>query len=443
MAKKVKTGDKISIAKDAGWYSLFSDMTKREQNIYIEHDFYDFLLTIITSMFKYTIITESAKKFKRYLKFLELYLSTDGHACFFMIDNRLIVSQCNFTGDPDEYGVGKDLIAVTKDGVSHEFKNWQDNKDVVVIFNNLYHSSDYLIPSTASLLKNADISLFANINATRHTSLIPVSDNTEKTQMEAAVKANELGVPQVVVSKSKILEEFKSKLEAINLTDMKQSDKLQYLSKLRDDLMRFFYNIYGMSTYGTAKMAQQNSDEINSGLCASFIVPESRLEARREGLEELKEKFGIEIEVDFSLCWEYSFDRIVALAAADGDIGISDEEVINDENESEEQAEAPEDGETGTDVRESEAGESEESGSGDVISDDGESAEAAEELSEEPEAAESEEDSADSEEQQEEPENDSESIEQTVEVEINIDGGESDESVNVDNRDSADPDDAE
>lgn len=335
MAKKLKTGDKITIKKSE-WHGLFSDMSKKEQNLHIEVDYNDLLLTIVTAMFRYKIITEGFKKFKRQLKFLELYLSIDGKAALFLIDNRLIVAQCDFVGEPDENGIGRDLIAVTKNGNDYEFKEWQDNDNVVVIFNNLYQCSDFIIPATASLLKNADISLFANMNATRHTSIIAVEDEKDKKNVEAAIEANNLGIPQAVVAKSKLLEDINNDLKILQLTDMKNSDKLQYLSKLRDDLMRFFYNVYGMSTYGTAKMAQQNSDEINSGLCASFIIPESRLEARRDGLQELKEKFGIEITCDFSLCWEYSFDRIVALAAADGDIAISD---IKEEKQNEEQIE--------------------------------------------------------------------------------------------------------
>ena len=59
------------------------------------------LLTMLISMFDYDIDIP--------FEFIEFFLLTTGKCAFWENDEKLIVSQCQFIGNIDEYGIGKDI----------------------------------------------------------------------------------------------------------------------------------------------------------------------------------------------------------------------------------------------------------------------------------------------------------------------------------------------
>ena len=128
-----------------------------------------------------------------------------------------------------------------------------------------------------------------------------IHNSTEKALFDNAIQGNENGVPQVIVS-SNLLEETENGI--IELTSPNDTDKLQYLSKLYEDFWRRFFNLYGMTTQGSEKMAQMSEKEINNGSNSSMIIPCDRLEERKKGIEKVNEMFSTNIEVDFSECWK-------------------------------------------------------------------------------------------------------------------------------------------
>ena len=68
-------------------------------------------------------------------------------------------------------------------------------------------------------------------------------------------------------------------------------------------------------------MAQQTVDEVNQDNNASMIIPHDMLRMRQQGAEEMKKKFGWNVEYSFSECWQSR------LANMDDEFKETDEEL--------------------------------------------------------------------------------------------------------------------
>jgi hypothetical protein len=116
-------------------------------------------------------------------------------------------------------------------------------------------------------------------------------------------------------------------INTVNLTEVEKSQYIQYLAKFRDDLMRWFYSLYGMNSQGSSKLAQQSVDEVNQDSSASMILPHDMLRMRQKCLEnQVNKKFGWDMEVSFSECW------MSRLANMDDEFKTTDEQLEEDTN---------------------------------------------------------------------------------------------------------------
>lgn len=247
-------------------------------------------------------------------KFIESMLISCGKCAFWKHDDELIVTNVTFLGDINVYGIGKDAFCVTKNGIGATFEDWINNKDVVICFNNSAWNNDYEADITQELLNESNISIKCDTIGTRFSKIFKAKNEVEKANIESAIEANANGVPQVIVGAplgELIGSEFDATTETMEVSELKSSDRLQYVTKQKDDIWKWFLNLYGLSALSNVKMAQQTSDEINNQLFSSFVLPISKLESRLSACDDIKNKFGISCSVKFSKCWELSYERIL------------------------------------------------------------------------------------------------------------------------------------
>lgn len=313
----------------------YSELKAKEQKEYTLFNHEDTLAEIVTSMFEYTTDIPA--------EFIELYLVTCGKCAVFELDGELVSTPCQFIGNIDSYGVGKDVVCTTLNGKQVTFSNWRTSDKVVVIFNNKYRTPDLNISRYANLFTETDKSLEHIIINSRFTRLIRANNEMERAQIEQAIQNNKTGEPMVVTSMS-LLEDDSEQGRAIDLTSVDTVNKIQYINQLYDNLLARFYNLYGMATASNNKLAQQSKDEINNGSCASFILPIDRLTERKKGLEKVNQLFGVNWSVEFSEVWLLEYTRLTAKAEKEQaeieqieseiENGVSEETAeINDESE--------------------------------------------------------------------------------------------------------------
>ena len=271
----------------------------------------EFVYLTLLSMFDYTSNEEAS--YDEFFENLEEFLCKDGVCGIFEVDKKIVCSKINFVGKLNEYGKALDCICITKNGKEYSFSDWRNNNSIVVAFNTKNHVSDKKAEVTAELLTEIEVSMKSGTIGTRFNKIISVSNQMEAEKVRKAIEMNQIGLPQVVTSENdikKILDD-KANNTMYDLTSIKDSDKMQYLSKLKDDALRQFYNIYGLNIQGSSKMAQQTVSEIENGAESSFIIPLSKYHERKNFIEEINKKFNKNFEVKFSKVWEIAFESLI------------------------------------------------------------------------------------------------------------------------------------
>ena len=298
----------------------------------------EFVYLNLISMFDYYSNEETS--YDEFFENLEEFLCKDGVCGIFEVDKKVVCSKINFVGKLNEYGKALDCICITKNGKEYSFTDWRNNDSIVVAFNTKNHVSDKKAEVTAELLTEIEVSMKSGTIGTRFNKIISVSNQVEAEKVRKAIEMNQIGLPQVVTSENdikKILDD-KANNTMYDLTSIKDSDKMQYLSKLKDDVLRQFYNIYGLNIQGTSKMAQQTVSEIENGAESSFIIPLSKYYERKNFIEEINKKFNKNFEVKFSKVWEIAFESLIEKTER---IALdNNDNIVNNEQEQEQEQEA-------------------------------------------------------------------------------------------------------
>ena len=281
--------------------------------------YFDILYNTLLDMFTYEGLPDSIPE-----RFLESILHSRG--CVFIADINGELTACGGTlaGEIDAYGLGTDAIAVCPVGEA----NGKRDIDIVYGINNKTASPDMLIYWISHLLQENDNSLEHIIKYTRLLPIPKVSDEKDKQAFDDIIDNLLRGELKAFTSKNVLSEELGEGVDVLNLSDVSKVDKLQYLSRFADDILKKFYNFYGQPINSQNKTAQSISDEIHGMDSVSFILPLQMLECRRVMCEKINRIFGTDISVDFSLTWKLEYNALVLRDTNDN--GIADAEENTD-----------------------------------------------------------------------------------------------------------------
>ena len=107
----------------------------------------------------------------------------------------------------------------------------------------------------------------------------------------------------------------------LHLTEPEHTDKLQYMSKFYDDMLRRVLTFYGHPLSSASKMAQVTSAELEGYTTYSRIYPDVMLKQRQDNWKHANEILNTNVTVDYSRAWEHLKNDII----------LNNEEVANDE----------------------------------------------------------------------------------------------------------------
>ena len=267
----------------------------------------DIFINTLTSMFTYENVPESFN-----LDFVEKFLVMNGSAAAWILDdpnavrykNELICSIGCPAERPDAYGVGEKYIATAANG----YVKTLDDTNGAIGYNNSLHISDMnVITQFCDMVTEMFVSLKANVLYSRYKPVFKASNDKEKIAIEEAFKTIKDDLAPIVITSSNVLAELEGNVDTVktlDITDVKNSDKLQYIVKAIEDVFRMFYTLYGQCIQGNGKKAQQTVDEVQGSTSTSFILPNDRLLQRRKWVDKINKLFGTDITVDFSDAWK-------------------------------------------------------------------------------------------------------------------------------------------
>ena len=337
----------------------FSTLKEKRQKAYRIESYDEVFTNTLISMFTYRG-DNVPEEILEYQSFIDIYSMLEGACAIWKLtpdrcpnaqgdamEGKWIITPVDFAGSPDAYGFGADAICTVKSGVVCKFENWRENPDVAIIFNNSNYSPDMNIGRFSDMLAELEVSMKLNVLFARMYPMPVVSSGKIQKAVETAIDNMRTGKIATVLDDdtlSKYVSDTAANntgIQTVNLTEVEKSQYIQYLAKFRDDLMRWFYSLYGMNSQGSSKMAQQTVDEVNQDNNASMILPHDMLRMRMKSLEnQVNKKFGWDMEVSFSECW------MSRLANMDDEFKTTDEQLEEGVNNEETETAAVEESET-------------------------------------------------------------------------------------------------
>lgn len=286
----------------------------------------DICITMLSGMFAYENLPETIKP-----EFIERFLILNGSIAGWIYDgpdaeykDKHIVSIGGDVDRPDVYGIGYKYIAATQNGY---VKTIEKDVDGVVIYNNSSHTPDIqIINAFTDMIVEMFSSLKTNVLYTRNKPVFKASTDKERAAIKKAFDDIKNDLEPIIVTSTNIMDEIEGgeSVKVLDITDVNNADKMQYIIKAIDDTFRWFFTLYGQSMQGNGKMAQQTVKEIDGSTSLSFIYPNNRLQMRQEGFERFNKLFGTDITVRYSDAWLTESIKYKKEADIDGDEILTD-----------------------------------------------------------------------------------------------------------------------
>lgn len=190
-------------------------------------------------------------------------------------------------------------------------------KNIVLWYNNPFGVGENDIYKYADMLSEIDTSISIAILKTRDTDIFEVSNETEKQELLKSIRETKNGEPIVFVNKRKnSLVDEEHKKETIN--DVENSEYIQYLSHLYDNILSRFCNKNGISVnMGSSKQAQQTVNEVDKVDAYSWLNPISMLFQCQKFCGDVKELYDIDLTCHFGIVHEKNFEKFYTECTAD------------------------------------------------------------------------------------------------------------------------------
>ena len=286
--------------------SFYNRLKTKFKNEAREATYFNFLLGSISNMFQWNEIPCDQR-------FLEEYLHCDRY--FGCQQNDKLPEGFAFAPAParngklDQFGQGTHASGATMGGAAEI--NGEIGKDVLICYNNTARCMDFDVMQYAYYLAEVDKALVVN---TRLSALAPLLSGVD-TKTVAAIE-NEMdkllnGEVKVVTSDNVIralAAGNEQGLFSVDITNPERIRYTQYLSSLWDNLLRRFFNKYGLNIQNVNKMAQASEDEVHGLDCVSWNLPIDMLKARQKFCEDANALWGTNWSVDFADPWKQEYE---------------------------------------------------------------------------------------------------------------------------------------
>lgn len=282
------------------YYNCYAKLRPKQQNIIREREYMNFLSNLLIKMIEFRGFPKSVntKNLNLYRMFNGTYGVTEykGDLISLKADPQGVV---DFNGDFINVKMSSIFAPLNLDRVN--------NKNCVVGYNNSMRTGDEFIMRTAHMLAQTDLSMVYNLFYSRLNKIF-TTDNEETTK---AIKDiyNGMTYGQIgVVTSSNIVENISNGIskgiQELNLTDIKDIDKLQYLTTFHWDIMKRFLWAYGIPLNNQSKQAQVTTAEIENSENGSNILLFDMLDCANEFCERVNKLYGLNTCAELGDSWE-------------------------------------------------------------------------------------------------------------------------------------------
>jgi len=285
-------------------------LTTKQKKFLRENDIFCNLLLFLSSMFEYEGFDETIKT-----EWIEFYchLSYMGCCGIFEYNGKQVLGYCSEGGMLDEYGQ-PEMFNINTLSVQNKQK-CVDGVNSAICWNNSLHRNDLVIlnrfTEKFNLLDTCETCL---IKFARLFPVIEVDDSRIEHELKTAFKNSENGEPFTFTSKglSKLGVDGQPGMNIQQLGDYTAVDKIQYLSTYYNDLLRRFYQMFGMQYENSFKQAQQSVEEVTADSVAAWIRPNDMLKCRQAFVDSYNKVFSRNASVRLSDAWSKGYDKYMS-----------------------------------------------------------------------------------------------------------------------------------
>lgn len=196
-----------------------------------------------------------------------------------------------------------------------------NGKSCVVGYTNLLKTVDKTLFRYAHQFAQVDLSQVFLLKYSRMNKIYKASTENTKRALEKALEGADMGINNVILSDNlfnDILNPNTNEIESLDLTDVKQTDKMQYLSSYYWDLLRRFLWIYGISMNNQPKMAQVNTLELQNANNGTTILPSIMLHCAQTFCEKVNKLYGLNTSATFGNSWKVSLESMNITSTSEG-----------------------------------------------------------------------------------------------------------------------------
>lgn len=286
--------------------NVYKYLKPKQKNEVRYQTYFNIFLNILLDMFEWEGLPETVPA-----RFLEMILHSRGEV-FVGRENEndpLVAAIGSLSGEIDDYSMGTDCVAVTP----CQSLQGKRNIDIAYGINNKTATPDTLLYWLSHMLAENDLSMELVSTYARLLPVPKVRDEKDKQMFDELIDKLIAGDPKSFASRNALAEALGDDgTNILNITDPEQTDKLQYLSRFADDIIKRFYNFYGQPLQTQNKAAQSISDELHGMDSVSFILPLQMLQCRQALADNINNIFGLEVSVRFSQPWEIEYRKYVS-----------------------------------------------------------------------------------------------------------------------------------
>lgn len=268
--------------------------------------YFNMFLNILLDMFEWEGLPETIPA-----RFLEMILHSKGEVFVGRASENdpLVAAIGSLSGEIDDYSLGTECVAVTP----NQSLEGKRNIDIAYGINNKTATPDTMLYWLSHMLAENDRSMELVSLYARLLPIPKVNDEKDKQMFDELINKLIDGDPKAFASRNALQVALEANgSETFNITDPRQVDKLQYLSRFADDIIKRFYNFYGQPLQTQNKAAQSISDELHGMDSVSFILPLQMLQCRQALADNINKIFGLDVSVRFSQPWEIEYRKYVS-----------------------------------------------------------------------------------------------------------------------------------
>lgn len=253
----------------------------------------NYMLNKSLNMFEWSGLPDSIPE-----RELERILQTNGYSGFAEVNGELYALWGGLGGVQDAY-YRPTLMTVANPALDLS-KEYKLGEDMVLMRNDdTMQGITPIYAKYGTLMNENELTLYISLINKRAETIISVSDDNTAESAKQYLKNLEEG-NLGYITESKLFDSL-----SVNSAKNNSSNNLNELIELQQYLKANLYNEIGLNANYNMKRERLNTSEVEMNSEALYPLVDNMLYNRRLAVEEINEKFGTNISVEFNSSWDY------------------------------------------------------------------------------------------------------------------------------------------